>query len=181
MTGVDPVADVRSRVERVEQEDRMRTTALECHGDVAPHRRRRDHQVLDTVSPGGAAVVDTAHSPAPSTGASSASSIARVRFNARLIINLSRCLPDSKVPRTRNPGCSEPHRPHSWGGNQRPPKRLTAAIREDRRRQASFALGRYPSPDQAVGWRPGPAAGRASWPAPAGPSTPSCAYRSAGS
>ena len=42
-----PVADIRRGVERVEKNDHVRATALEGDGDVAAHRGRRHHQILD--------------------------------------------------------------------------------------------------------------------------------------
>jgi hypothetical protein len=48
----DPVAHIRSGVERIEQNNGVRATTLEGDRDVTAHRRRRHHQHLDTGGPG---------------------------------------------------------------------------------------------------------------------------------
>src|SRR5690242_12781206 len=76
---------------------------------------------------GAPVIADTVHRPAPSTGASRASSIARIRLNARLIINLSRCRPVLESAPAHITRVVVNHIDLTAGVNHRVRKRLTAA------------------------------------------------------
>nr|CRL77416.1 hypothetical protein CPGR_04286 [Mycolicibacterium malmesburyense] len=173
----DPVADVGCGVERIEQNDRVRAAALEGDGDVAAHRGRRHHQHLDLRL--GRRRHRRARGPQtrgqchgqdrPEDPLHRLAHLTSVCWSPREVVNHT------------------PARAWSEKDQRRRPRRIAAvgceviAVPLSYRRRASPPRPGWRSASTAAAWHRARAGCPASSAEAADPSTPSCAYRTAGS